>query len=1182
VFRLTAPSSSRRDGARIAQRFNAGKARPGIRVPKGRLKDHPTVTPSAVPSGLVRVGRWTPNVETLGYSHSSLRDEMGSHVRNAVGLAWAALLVLLLFTQTVTAVIIVSGPVVHTSLKAASEAAAQDQSLVLLVFSAEWCGPCKELKKKTLSSKEFNEQGGALHIADVDVDAEQEMAREYAVTAVPTLVLLTADNKVVGRRTGFMQTAELLLWLREARERVKEGKWEGTAPGSKLGEFIKKAAAAELDTNDIAKLVILLGEPEPADREAASKLLGEQRELAVLPLIEAMTNSYLGVRIGACELLHKLAPDAAQVNPWQSPAELAETEALLKQWWAGTGRLPVQKQTPQADPQSAALIASAVEAVRGNDPVRRTEAMSSLVSQGSTALPAVREAIKACEKAGDQRSLTLLEDVRWAILVSDAVEERAGGVRGVLARGKGPERQTAATHLARAGRGAIPALAELLNDSDPLVVESAVRALSGIGGKDAIPAMAALLKAQDSNLRMTAAQALGHTKNLAAIKELLTVLDDPNEVVACTALSALEELHSEHSYPLPKQSQPPDITKALKGCLADPRWRVRAAAAEVAGKLEMQELIEDLKALLEDSDGFVVKNALESLAKLNAAPEPDKLLAVAQRQPGLRGDAVQMLVIGGTEDGVKATAELYKNSTIEGRVTILQSLAAHSHPSQDIPAWKPFLAQAAAESDPRLRRAAAEAIAAQPAKVAAELVAPLLNDEDAETRTLAARAVLSVIGGEPIVITTAHGAHFEELVEEMEMEASNAVRKSTPTNKPAATPEQTAAWHTVLVRRAGPTPDLLAAAAIYVTGRTNADQPVLEAALARADMESLARLDKSAGIAAILPRLTWPAGQAVVEGLAKSPALYLSMLAHAQKAAPGLNDFLYDPARFRAAVDPASADELASSISWLLNANQRGFTLLAGTPKVGAVVGALLAATNATWRAAAVYITGLKEDEKVLPVLERAAKDTNAWVRAAAVPGLARLAKDRTALEQRLGPLLADADKRVAARAMAGLLEPETREAAGLDYTFEYFEYEKIYASPGGYSRNGDQRPLATLETKPAFLDQARQRMQQGTPEDAALPALLLAQYGDFTGLDHLLLGPTAHQQKEDELGHLALTGIALSRDPKYLPYVKKLTAAAKQDNEYRTLLQALKGMPGPEARELRLEINKRLRQGSE
>jgi len=45
---------------------------------------------------------------------------------------------------------------------------------------------------------------------------------------------------------------------------------------------------------------------------------------------------------------------------------------------------------------------------------------------------------------------------------------------------------------------------------------------------------------------------------------------------------------------------------------------------------------------------------------------------------------------------------------------------------------------------------------------------------------------------------------------------------------------------------------------------------------------------------------------------------------------------------------------------------------------------------------------------------------------------------------------------------------------------------------------------------------------------------------------------------------------------------MKKLTAAAKENYELTRLLQAIKGMSGPEARELRLEINKRMRQTSE
>jgi HEAT repeat protein len=1098
----------------------------------------------------------------------------------------ATLLLRLLLTPALGADKTVPPPVFHSSIKTASDAAAADQSLVLVIFGADWCGPCKELKAKTLDSREFNEQAGPLHIAEVDVDAEAGLARDYGVTAIPTLVLLTADNKVVGRRTGFLATAEIMLWLREARERVKEGKWEGTAPSSKFSQIISKAAAGGLDTNDLARLVVMLGEPEPADRDAAAKLLSDQREEAVVPLIEAVTNSYLGVRIAASELLHSLAAEAPAVDPWQAPSELAETVATLRQWWASAGRLPSGNREQKPDAATSATISGALEALRGDDPARRTAAMSTLVAFGTAALPAVREAIKASEKATDPRSLALLDDVRWAILIPDAVEQRAGGVRAVLARGKGPERQAAATRLGRAGRPAIPALAELLNDADPLVVETAVRALSSIGEKDAIPAMAALLRAPDSNLRMTAAQALGHTKNSAAVKDLLTVFDDPNEVVACTALSALEEINAGNGYSSTKKAQSPEVGRVLKGCLADPRWRVRAAAAEITGKLEAKELIPELKGLLEDTDGFVIKNALEALRKWGAAPEPDKVLGIARRHPGLRGEAVEMLVSSGRGDAIKAVTDLYQSSDIEGRLAILGSLKAGTEQQQETMVWQPFLAQAATENDARLRRAAAEALGAQPAKVAAAVVSPLLADEDAETRLQAAGVILSVISGERVPTSGSHGSYIVQLPEGLEWNGSSARLKTGATNAPPATGEQIAAWHTMLQQKAGATPDALTAAAIYVTGQSNADLPVLQGALEQADKEALARLSRSAALAAILPRLPWPEGKPVVERLSRSPALYLRMVGYANKSAPGLRQFLFDPHRFRAAVEPASLEELQVSMPQLLsssqNSGQKQVSLVAGTWRMEPVVTALLDATNAAWRAAAVYAIGSWADADGLSRLERALKDTNGWVRAAAVPGLARTAKDRTTLEQRLGPLMADPDKHVTAKAAIALLEPETRNAAGLDYSFEYFQFENIHAFPEFRPQVGEQRPLTPLEGKPAFLEQARQQVSQDTAEEAAVPALLLAQYGDFSGLDHLLSAASADTQRQEELGTVWLTGVALSRDPKYLPALKRMTAAAKANYELLRLLQALKGIPGADARELRLEINRRIRQGNE
>jgi hypothetical protein len=180
--------------------------------------------------------------------------------------------------------------------------------------------------------------------------------------------------------------------------------------------------------------------------------------------------------------------------------------------------------------------------------------------------------------------------------------------------------------------------------------------------------------------------------------------------------------------------------------------------------------------------------------------------------------------------------------------------------------------------------------------------------------------------------------------------------------------------------------------------------------------------------------------------------------------------------------------------------------------------------------------------------------------------------------------LLSDPDKNVFDKTALALLEPETRTAAGLDFSFDNFEFDKIHAW-STISRNvSDQRPVAALDTKPAFLEQVRKRLASASDNDVSLPALLLAQYGDFTGLDRMFQSAPTEKQSHgyDELENVLPTIISLSRDAKYLPQIKKMAAAAKDDSDYRKILQAIKGMPGSEARELRLEINKRIRQSGQ
>jgi thioredoxin 1 len=75
----------------------------------------------------------------------------------------------------------------------------------LLVFTAEWCKPCKRLK--TNLSRITPELENYVKLYDIDVQAEA--AIKYDIGAVPTLITLDEAGKEVSRKLGIQSTEQL-------------------------------------------------------------------------------------------------------------------------------------------------------------------------------------------------------------------------------------------------------------------------------------------------------------------------------------------------------------------------------------------------------------------------------------------------------------------------------------------------------------------------------------------------------------------------------------------------------------------------------------------------------------------------------------------------------------------------------------------------------------------------------------------------------------------------------------------------------------------------------------------------------------------------------------------------------------------------------------------------------------
>jgi len=77
---------------------------------------------------------------------------------------------------------------------------------VLVDFFANWCGPCKMLAPVL---EEIAKERPNLKIIKVDVDESEDIAGEFGIMSIPTLILFK-DGKSIGNTGGF-QSKEALL-----------------------------------------------------------------------------------------------------------------------------------------------------------------------------------------------------------------------------------------------------------------------------------------------------------------------------------------------------------------------------------------------------------------------------------------------------------------------------------------------------------------------------------------------------------------------------------------------------------------------------------------------------------------------------------------------------------------------------------------------------------------------------------------------------------------------------------------------------------------------------------------------------------------------------------------------------------------------------------------------------------
>lgn len=93
-------------------------------------------------------------------------------------------------------------------LKHANESNFQEMTgkgLVLVDFFATWCGPCRMLGPVL---EDMANDRDSIDIVKVDIDESMNLARQFGIMSVPTLILFK-DGQVIAKTGGFQPKESL-------------------------------------------------------------------------------------------------------------------------------------------------------------------------------------------------------------------------------------------------------------------------------------------------------------------------------------------------------------------------------------------------------------------------------------------------------------------------------------------------------------------------------------------------------------------------------------------------------------------------------------------------------------------------------------------------------------------------------------------------------------------------------------------------------------------------------------------------------------------------------------------------------------------------------------------------------------------------------------------------------------
>ena len=102
-----------------------------------------------------------------------------------------------------------------TDFELAKKMALAENKLMLLDFTASWCGPCKYMEINTWSKENVKKEMAFYESVKIDLDSNKDLARFYGVSAIPNILIVDPNGIVLEQIRGYRDANFMQKFLHE-------------------------------------------------------------------------------------------------------------------------------------------------------------------------------------------------------------------------------------------------------------------------------------------------------------------------------------------------------------------------------------------------------------------------------------------------------------------------------------------------------------------------------------------------------------------------------------------------------------------------------------------------------------------------------------------------------------------------------------------------------------------------------------------------------------------------------------------------------------------------------------------------------------------------------------------------------------------------------------------------------